>query len=319
MANVEKIRFVQSEPFLKTLETLLEKNFSLSKNDRVLNVIEIGCGPGDFALIFKDKFKERVQVTAIDPSDDIEKAQAKSTGNDVKFERSDIFKFTSDVKYDLVMFTKSLHHCIPVDQAVKNAYNLLSDDGVFFAEEIYVDKMNAKEITWFFDRVDLLRSAECMKTVEEVLKTTSFNKNKLAQMMNPDLPISERWFRPHIHNETGKKPEHGHGHGHGHGHAHNEEHHHEHTHDHGHGHEHHHDHDDTIVGSSAVVQAITAQFGKEKLTFEDVPYFYQFLVFFGIKDTETNKAVLREFYKQEVRAMDNKIISPLGINIIGHK
>lgn len=40
---------------------------------------------------------------------------------------------------------------------------------------------------------------------------------------------------------------------------------------------------------------------------------------YRIKDTETNKAVLREFYKQEVRAMDNKIISPLGINIIGHK
>lgn len=141
--------------------------------------------------------------------------------------------------------------------------------------------MSVKDITWFFDRVDLLRSAECMKTVEEVLETTSFNKNKLAQMMNPDLPISERWFRPHVHNETGKQHEHGHGHGHGHKHAHNEEHHHEHAHDHGHGHEHHHGHEDTIVGSSAVVQAITAQFGREKLTFEDVPYFYQFLVFFG--------------------------------------
>lgn len=183
------------------------------------------------------------------------------------------------------MFTKSLHHCIPVDQAVKNAYNLLSDDGIFFAEEIYVDKMNSKDIGWFYDRVDLLRSADCMKSVEEVLQHTSFNKNKLAQMMNPDLPLSERWFRPHVHND---KHEHGHGHEHhghthehGHGHDHAQEHHHGHTHSQVDNHEHHHNNDDTIVGSSAVVQAITAQFGKEKLIFEDVPYFYQFLVFFG--------------------------------------
>lgn len=184
------------------------------------------------------------------------------------------------------MFTKSLHHCIPVDQAVKNAYNLLSDDGIFFAEEIYVDKMNSKDIGWFYDRVDLLRSAECMKSVEEVLQHTSFNKNKLAQMMNPDLPISERWFRPHVHNDKhehghGHEHHHGHTHEHGHGHEHAQEHHHVHTHSQVDSHDHHHNNDDTIVGSSAVVQAITAQFGKEKLIFEDVPYFYQFLVFFG--------------------------------------
>jgi 2-polyprenyl-3-methyl-5-hydroxy-6-metoxy-1,4-benzoquinol methylase len=77
--------------------------------------------PGDFALIFKDKFKDRVQVTAIDPGEkDIELAKQKSTGNDVDFQLSDIFKFTSDSKFDLVMFTKSLHHCIPVDQVRKH-------------------------------------------------------------------------------------------------------------------------------------------------------------------------------------------------------
>lgn len=76
------------------------------------------CSPGDFSLIFKDKFKDKVQITAIDPSDDIEQAKAKANGNDVDFQRSDIFKFTSNVKFDLVLFTKSLHHCIPIDQVI---------------------------------------------------------------------------------------------------------------------------------------------------------------------------------------------------------
>jgi SAM-dependent methyltransferase len=74
------------------------------------------CSPGDFALILKDRYKDRIQVTAIEPADhDFKLAKEKSTGSDVDFQQSDIFKFESDSKFDLVIFTKSLHHCIPVD------------------------------------------------------------------------------------------------------------------------------------------------------------------------------------------------------------
>jgi hypothetical protein len=149
--------------------------------------------------------------------------------------------------------------------------------------------MNLNDITWFFNRVDLLQSAGCMKDFEELAKHTSFDKSKLAKLLDSNLPVSERWFRPHIQGDShGHSHEHKHGdkhkheHGHGHSHSHNQEHNHDHQHDSSHGHNHeNHDGNFTIVGSSAVVQAIIAQFGKEKLTFTDVPYFYQFLVFFG--------------------------------------
>ncbi|KAI8063018.1 S-adenosyl-L-methionine-dependent methyltransferase [Thamnidium elegans] len=271
MANVENVRFILNQPFLTKLEQLIEEKFSFSSNDRVLNVIEIGCGPGDFALIFKDKFKERVQVTAIDPSEtDIAAAKAKSTGNDVDFQHSDIFKFTTDKKFDLVMFTKSLHHCIPVDQAVKNAYDLLAEDGIFFAEEIYLDRMHDSDTLWFFDRLDLLITAGCMKPAAA---DEGHHARRLAKMLDTSLPASERWIRPAQHGE-------------GHSHHHHEE---AHSHHHGEGHKHHHgeghsDHQqprDEIVGSSAVVSAITAQFGKQNMTLEEVPYFYQFLTYCG--------------------------------------
>jgi trans-aconitate methyltransferase len=67
-------------------------------------------------LIFKDKYKNKVDLIAIDPSDDIEKAMAKSIGSDVQFERGDIFTYKTDQKFDVVIFTKSLHHCNPVDK-----------------------------------------------------------------------------------------------------------------------------------------------------------------------------------------------------------
>ncbi|KAI9272129.1 S-adenosyl-L-methionine-dependent methyltransferase [Helicostylum pulchrum] len=289
MANVENVRFILNQPFLTKLEQLIEEKFSFSSNERVLNVIEIGCGPGDFALIFKDKFKDRVQVTAIDPSEtDITAAKAKSTGNDVDFQHSDIFKFTTDKKFDLVMFTKSLHHCIPVDQAVKNAYDLLAEDGIFLAEEIYLDRMYDSDTLWFFDRLDLIIAAGCMKPAEE---GEGHHARRLAKMLDTSLPTSERWIRPPQHGE-GHKHHHGEGHSHHHhgeAHSHGEGHHHGEAHSHGEDHKHHHGHDhtdhqkprDEIVGSSAVVSAITAQFGEQKMTLEEVPYFYQLLTYCG--------------------------------------
>ena len=151
-----------------------------------------------------------------------------------------------------------------ISKAVKNAYDLLSEDGIFFAEEVYVDKMNINDITWFFERVDLISVAGNMKALDDILKHTSFNKEKLARMLDINAPIEDRWFRPHVHNST----------------EHNHEHNHENNHDHSHAHNHH-EHKDTIVGSSAVVKAIISQFGEQNLKFNDVPYFYQFLVFFG--------------------------------------
>lgn len=81
--------------------------------------------PGDFALILKDTLKEKIEITAIDPSDDIEQALKKSTGSDVHFLKEDIFTFNPDQQFDLVLFSKSLHHCNPVDQVnVELVYNI---------------------------------------------------------------------------------------------------------------------------------------------------------------------------------------------------
>jgi hypothetical protein len=152
---------------------------------------------------------------------------------------------------------------------------MLSDDGIFLAEEVYITDREDKDTTWFFDRMDLLRSAGCMKSVREVIENFQFSKSMMINMLDSSLPASKRWFRPHLDDEEG--------HGHGHGHSHAEEHHgHEHAHEHR-GHNGHREHDQTvkIIGSAAVSAAIEAQFGKEKVTYYDLPYFYQFLSFCG--------------------------------------
>lgn len=71
-------------------------------------------------MISKETFSDKINITAIDPSDDIEQAFKKSTGSDVQFLKEDIFTYKTDEKFDIVLFSKSLHHCNPVDQVSYN-------------------------------------------------------------------------------------------------------------------------------------------------------------------------------------------------------
>lgn len=145
--------------------------------------------------------------------------------------------------------------------------------------------MHDKDTLWFFDRLDLLITAGCMKPADA---TEGHHAHRLAKMLDTSLPASERWIRPVQHGE-GHGHHHGEGHSHNHGEAHSHHHGEAHSHHHGEGHSHHHgeghnDHQkprDEIVGSSAVVSAITAQFGKQNMKLEEVPYFYQFLTYCG--------------------------------------
>lgn len=128
--------------------------------------------------------------------------------------------------------------------------------------------MQSKDTRWFFDRLDLLLQTDCMSTLEEAAtKCMPSFEPIIARLLDTNLPIQERWFRPHQHEYKHGEP-----------HTHQDDH----KHEDGHTHQHHphHDHGD-IAGSSAVIDAIAAQFGKQNITKTPVPYFYQILVFSG--------------------------------------
>ncbi|KAL9539241.1 hypothetical protein MBANPS3_010374 [Mucor bainieri] len=325
MANVEKIKYILNEPFTDFLKNLLHEKFYSGSPDKVVKLLEVGCGPGDFALILKDTLQDKIEITAIDPSDDIEQAFKKSTGSDVHFLKDDIFTFKSDQPFDLVLFSKSLHHCNPVDQALKNAYGLLAENGVLIAEEIQFEMIDNDDVAWFLNRIDLVRAGGHFVPLEERLKTAGpTQKPMMTRILDTSLPISQRWFKPHTH---GGKSEHDHTHG--------EQHqHHHHAHEHQHAHHHHHHHEklsdeeqrkldredpDKIASSNAIRIAIDAQFGKENIQLDFVPFFYQFFVHFGMKTDESCQAILREALKQEQMAIKENKLHPFGLNIIAVK
>ncbi|OBZ86111.1 hypothetical protein A0J61_05837 [Choanephora cucurbitarum] len=281
--TITNVKLIQLAPFLETVETTLRDRF-LKEADSVARVLEIGCGPGDFALLLKDRLQDQVSITAIDPSDGIEAALGKSKGNDVNFERNDIFGFKSDEPFDLILFTKSLHHCNPVEQALRNAVSLLKPKGMLIAEELDANKFATKHVEWFFDRLDLLSAAGCMQSVEETLASAGHAKKMLTAFLDTNLPAEQRWFRPTSdqHKKSGL----------------------------------HRDDPEGIIAPSPLCEIVERELGKDNIQYTYCALLYYFLTFAGLKHDETGEKVMKEFIKQEQRAIDESIIPHLGMSII---
>lgn len=251
------------------------------------DLILFSCiSPGDFALTLKQRLGTKINYTGLDPSDDIDKAKAKLNGSDIDFIKGDLFEHQFDSKYDVVLFTKSLHHCNPVEKAVKIAYDLLEQNGIFFAEEFNPDRLNTQDKYWHIERLDLLLATGCFIPAEERLENAGHIKKFLSAFLDTRLPVEERFMlgRNH-HHQHGDQHHHGHG---GHPSAHEDQ---QHTHgDHQLHHSHeqkehnkklHRDDPEGIAPFNQVISVVEKQFGKDIVKSMSVPFFYHFLVLSG--------------------------------------
>ncbi|KAI8976028.1 S-adenosyl-L-methionine-dependent methyltransferase [Pilobolus umbonatus] len=197
MSQVTKLKTVQCAPFLTFLAGVVDATIF---NESKLKVLEVGCGPGDFTVLLKEHYRDLISITAIDPNEsDIKEARAKSEGTGISFEIADIFNFKSDTIYDIIIFTKSLHHCVPVDKAMDNAYRLLNDGGLLFAEEIDFDSPDDRSLQWFFDRIDLLYCAGAFAEAQPITETSNHRDKMIAKAFNKSLSIHDRWLNKHRH------------------------------------------------------------------------------------------------------------------------
>lgn len=88
-------------PFISKKLKLFRKYFKLSNNHKVL---DLGCGPGTNAPLFKDN-----EYLGVDINDNyIEKA--KKDFPSLSFITSDLLEYKSDKLYDLVFINSLLHH-----------------------------------------------------------------------------------------------------------------------------------------------------------------------------------------------------------------
>ncbi|CAO3649193.1 unnamed protein product [Cunninghamella blakesleeana] len=314
---MESVKVFQHKKFLATITEIIDSRFLSTGQGKVVRVLDIGCGPGDFLTLLKDHFKEKIEVIGLDPSEkDIKEAKTKSS--EIKFYQSGIIDWYhdhKDEKFDLVMFTKSLHHCEDLDTSIRNAYDLLLDGGLLLADEMNFHELDDVSIYWLYERWDLL---------------------KAAGRLNPGNKYNH--YHEHHHEKHGHHHHQEQQHEHDHHHHHHQEQHHGHDH---HGHDHHgENHFEKMLDATIdpvtrfnvfkkfphihqpkdVVDAFKSIFDVEKIKFDyNIPFMYYMLMPIGLEDNEVGKAILSQFLAQEERAIANGTIKAVGFRIMVDK
>ena len=113
-------------------------------------VLEVGSGNGAVARALG---AAGFVVTALD----VHQREPRKSSNVTYVER-DFLAFT-DEPFDAVVFTASLHHISPLDDAITHAVDLLVLDGLFIADDFDLERPDVPTLQWYYDTQELLVAA----------------------------------------------------------------------------------------------------------------------------------------------------------------
>jgi SAM-dependent methyltransferase len=108
------------------------------------SLLEVGCGDGELAKALQH---HGFKVTAIDKRLEAVEASRKIGVPAIEV---DFLEFEPGTTYDVILFSRSLHHIHPLDAAVQQAAKLLAKDGVLLLEDFGADWMDEHTAVWFF-------------------------------------------------------------------------------------------------------------------------------------------------------------------------
>lgn len=144
-------------------------------------LLDVGCGKGRVAQAFAQR---GASVTAIDKSpESVDSAMASG----IAASTIDFIEFAGE-PFDIILFSRSLHHIEPLDAAVDKLFQLLGKGGVAVVEDFAVEKCTRKEAQWRYDVSALLEAAGVYSEWE--------NKHKHAgEEHKKPLDPMERWHK----------------------------------------------------------------------------------------------------------------------------
>jgi SAM-dependent methyltransferase len=164
---------------IQTGETLTFVRESIRSN--ASRILEVGCGSGELA---KQLHNLGHEVIAIDSSiKSIENAQR--LGIDAR--QADFPAFEEE-PFDLVLFTRSLHHIRPLAPALDQASRLLKPEGLLVVEDFAYSETSEFTAAWFYRLLKLLESCDALLPAEE-----SFGRKLLVG--GGDISL----WRDHVH------------------------------------------------------------------------------------------------------------------------
>lgn len=162
----------------------------LPEGGRGLRVLEVGCGPGILAARL---LRSRVQLTAIDVSEEqVEEARARGVPAIV----SDFLSFEAP-PFDVLLFTRSLHHIAPLEAGLAKIGALLRPGGLVVADEFAHDEIDAVTAAWFWDLQAVLESCGALAP-DTPRRHHGHGRHHRKEGPPPADPV-ERWRERHLH------------------------------------------------------------------------------------------------------------------------
>jgi len=187
------LKYLRHRPFSTFFCDLLNSKYFARNPSAVIRILEVGSSSGEFLTLLKDEFPA-LQIVAIDPDADALKEIPEMSG--VVVQNVNFLDFRDEEGFDVVVFTKSLHHIFPLDKAVAHAYDLLKPKGFLVAEEFSRNNMNEQSARWFFERAELLFAADIF------LSATESSNHRRTRFFHPHLSPLERWANFHSHSHV---------------------------------------------------------------------------------------------------------------------
>jgi len=124
-------------------------------------VLEVGAGDGIVAVALA---KLGHEVAAIDPL--LERPDAAEASR-VRWIHADFLYHADDERYDVVLFTRALHHLESLETALERAAGVLRPGGLLIAEEFAFDRVNLPTARWFYDLRSVVSAAGLFEEQEE--------------------------------------------------------------------------------------------------------------------------------------------------------
>ena len=116
-------------------------------------LLEVGAGDGAVSLALAARGYD---VTALDEALD----RPVGAGADrVQWIERDFLHYDGESAFDAVLFTRSLHHLAPIEDALDSALAALAPGGKVVAEEFAHDRVNLPTARWFYDLQAVLAAA----------------------------------------------------------------------------------------------------------------------------------------------------------------
>ena len=131
--------------------------FITSRVRPAVRILEVGAGRGEVAQRIRAAGHS---VVAIDSDADAVEAARR---DEIEVVHADFLAFCAD-PFDVIVFTRSLHHLSPLPAVIEQARALVRSDGTILIEDFAFDEMNQVTADWLHNELRTLRNDGVLNT-----------------------------------------------------------------------------------------------------------------------------------------------------------